>query len=36
VLDLEAGTYEVVCFIPAAEDGQPHFAHGMHRTLEVV
>ncbi len=35
VLELTEGTYEVVCFIPATSDSQPHFAHGMHRTLEV-
>jgi len=34
-LELTPGEYEVVCFIPAASDTQPHFAHGMHRTLVV-
>lgn len=35
VLELEPGTYEVVCFVPSSVDQQPHFDHGMHRTLEV-
>jgi hypothetical protein len=35
MLHLEAGTYEVVCFIPANADQRPHFAHGMHTTIEV-
>ena len=35
VLDLEPGTYEVVCFVPSSVDQRPHFDHGMHRTLEV-
>jgi len=34
-LQLEPGTYEVVCFVPAATDQRPHFEHGMHRTLVV-
>lgn len=34
-LELEEGTYEVVCFIPATTDGRPHFEHGMHQTLAV-
>ena len=34
-LQLEPGTYEVVCFVPAATDQRPHFDHGMHRTLVV-
>jgi len=35
MLELEKGTYEVVCFVPAATDQLPHFDHGMHRTLVV-
>jgi hypothetical protein len=37
-LDLEAGTYFLVCTIPTggAEDGEPHFVHGMHQTVEVA
>lgn len=34
-ITLTPGEYEVVCFIPAASDMQPHFAHGMHRKLVV-
>ena len=34
-LTLTPGTYEVVCFIPTPTDGLAHFAHGMHRTIEV-
>lgn len=35
--DLEPGTYFFVCFLPTggAEDGEPHFLHGMHATVEV-
>ena len=36
VLELEPGTYEVVCFVPSSVDQRPHFDHGMHRTLEVT
>ena len=32
---LTPGEYDVVCFIPTPTDGQPHFQHGMHRTLVV-
>ena len=32
---LDEGTYDVVCFIPAASDQQPHYEHGMHTTIEV-
>ncbi|HYD10356.1 MAG TPA: hypothetical protein VEA78_09650 [Acidimicrobiales bacterium] len=40
-LDLEAGDYLAVCFIPtggpeAGEDAAPHFAHGMHATFTVA
>ena len=36
--DLEPGTYFFVCFLPTggAEDGEPHFLHGMHATVEVA
>ena len=34
-LTLTPGEYEVVCFFPATSDGEPHFGHGMHRTLTV-
>lgn len=37
-VDLEPGTYFMVCFIPVggAEDGPPHFVNGMQTTIEVV
>ena len=35
-LDLKPGNYAIMCVIPAAEDGAPHFAHGMVRALTVV
>jgi hypothetical protein len=35
VLQLAEGSYEVVCFVPAAADQRPHFEHGMHRTITV-
>lgn len=36
-VDLEAGTYFMVCFIPVGggEDGPPHFMEGMQQTIEV-
>jgi hypothetical protein len=33
--DLPPGEYEAVCFIPAASDSRPHFAHGMHAVIQV-
>jgi hypothetical protein len=37
-VDLEPGTYFMVCFIPVGggEDGPPHFMQGMQRTLTVA
>ena len=37
-LDLEPGTYFLVCFIPqgGGEDGPPHFMAGMKETIEVA
>ncbi|MGD2121958.1 MAG: hypothetical protein PVJ76_09440 [Gemmatimonadota bacterium] len=34
-LDLKPGDYAIMCVIPAAADGMPHFAHGMVRALTV-
>jgi hypothetical protein len=33
---LDPGTYGLICFIPDAGDGKPHFVHGMvdHITVE--
>jgi uncharacterized cupredoxin-like copper-binding protein len=33
---LTAGTYAIVCFLPAAGDGTPHFAKGMIATFDVA
>ena len=35
-LDLKPGDYAIMCVIPAAEDGAPHFAHGMIQALRVL
>lgn len=35
-VELEPGTYGFVCFVPSAEDGQPHAAHGMTATFTVA
>ena len=34
--DLEAGKYALICFLPDATDGRPHFAHGMVQEIEVA
>lgn len=33
--DLPAGNYSVVCFVPDAKDGKPHFLHGMEQAVTV-
>jgi hypothetical protein len=35
-VDLTPGTYVMVCFMPDATDGKPHFVHGMSKTIEVT
>ena len=35
-LDLEAGSYVMVCVIPSMKDGQPHFMKGMFKELTVA
>jgi hypothetical protein len=35
-IDLEPGTYAVLCLIPSPEDGVPHVAKGMIASLEVA
>lgn len=35
VLDLEPGEYGLICFIPDAKDGKPHFVHGMVQQITV-
>ncbi len=34
-LDLEPGEYGLLCFLPDAKDGKPHFVHGMHKQFTV-
>ena len=34
-VDLEAGTYFLVCFLPQGNDGPPHFMDGMKETIVV-
>ena len=33
--DLSAGDYGLICFVPDAKDGKPHFVHGMMKTIKV-
>jgi hypothetical protein len=35
-VNLAAGRYVVVCFLPDATDGKPHFMHGMVQTIDVT
>jgi len=34
-VELSAGDYGVICFVPDAKDGKPHLAHGMMKTIKV-
>lgn len=34
--DLSAGEYALLCFLPDAKDGRPHFAHGMVKQITVM
>jgi uncharacterized cupredoxin-like copper-binding protein len=34
-LTLTPGEYALICFIPDAKDGKPHFAHGMMQNFKV-
>jgi hypothetical protein len=34
-VNLDPGTYAMLCFIPDEGDGMPHAAHGMHTVIEV-
>ena len=34
-VDLPAGEYGLLCFIPDTKDGKPHFVHGMARAIKV-
>ena len=33
--DITPGTYALICFVPDAKDGKPHFMHGMTKTIIV-
>jgi hypothetical protein len=33
--DFVAANYALICFLPDAKDGKPHFAHGMTQQIEV-
>ena len=34
-VDLPAGNYALLCFIPDAKDGKPHLEHGMVKPFTV-
>jgi uncharacterized cupredoxin-like copper-binding protein len=34
-MDLPAGDYALICFVPDDEDGKPHYAHGMAREITI-
>jgi hypothetical protein len=34
-VDLAPGEYVLICFLPDAKDGKPHFMHGMVQTIRV-
>ena len=34
-VDLPAGDYGLLCFIPDAKDGKPHIAHGMAQEMKI-
>jgi uncharacterized cupredoxin-like copper-binding protein len=35
-LDLKAGKYGMICFVPDAKDGKSHFIHGMSKEFTVA
>ena len=35
-LDLTAGEYALICFVPDAKDGKPHFGHGMVTEITIA
>lgn len=35
VIDFEPGEYALLCFVPDAGDGKPHFVHGMVQQIRV-
>lgn len=34
--DITPGTYALICFVPDAKDGKPHFMHGMTKSVTVM
>ena len=34
--DITPGQYALICFLPDAKDGKPHFMHGMTKTITVM
>jgi hypothetical protein len=34
-VDLTAGEYGLICFVPDSKNGKPHLAHGMMKTIKV-
>jgi uncharacterized cupredoxin-like copper-binding protein len=34
--DLTPGNYALICFVPDAKDGKPHFEHGMTKAITVM
>jgi len=34
-VDLTPGDYALICFLPDAKDGKPHFMHGMIQTVHI-
>jgi hypothetical protein len=34
-VNLEKGDYALICFVPDAKDGKPHFVHGMIKQVKV-
>lgn len=34
-VDLTAGDYGFICFVPDSKDGKPHLVHGMMKTIKV-
>jgi hypothetical protein len=35
-VELQAGDYAVICFLPDAKDGKPHFVHGMTQVIKIT
>jgi uncharacterized cupredoxin-like copper-binding protein len=33
--DFAPGNYALICFVPDAKDGKPHFTHGMMQQITV-